>query len=715
MTTPSISRNISNGRGTSKFRCLATAKATPFTSASAIAPLQRRHQKVWEEGPSPALNAGARDAIGETVAKAMREIGYLGAGTVEFLYEDGKFYFIEMNTRIQVEHPVTEMITDIDLIFEQIRVAAGSNLAIQQQDVKFHGHAIECRINAENPVSFRPSPGKIMHYHPPGGLGVRIDSAVYQGYSIPPYYDSLVGKLIVHGKTRTECLMRLKRALDEVVVDGIETTLPLSGVGPRKRHYRRQLPYSLARTIPRPWRHGELGHEFRNLLQFWCLDSARVRIMANRENTFIEITPEVLLKAYACGIFPMAESADDPALYWIEPDMRGIIPLEGFHVPARLARTVRATSWTIHVDRDFDAVIEGCAEPKPDRARTWINTRIRRIYRALFERGHCHTVEVYDGETLVGGLYGVSLGRAFFGESMFHRARDASKVALVHLIARLKSGGYRLLDTQYVTEHPKNLRRGRSPEATLPPPAGRGVDRRRRFRGAAPRSAWRRRGVERLLTACDNAARCSAMRSEFFALRPRFRGDERKGILARRREKPWWRRHALRRGGRLLGTPLLLLLLLPCRLPGPFRFRNGWALSTFAVGDPDVVDRVLNCMQARARGEHPSGENSLDLSLQRHLVDLDKGIRIWRFRRRARIRTRGVICRAPNCTVSLIDTSKEMMRPVILSRPANTAVGLVMRCGGGSTTTASLCCGAVFVGCGALRGEPGPGGKADGA
>ncbi len=189
--------------------------------------LQRRHQKVWEEGPSPALNAGTREVIGETVAKAMREIEYLGVGTVEFLYEDGKFYFIEMNTRIQVEHPVTEMITDIDLIFEQIRVAAGTNLAIKQSDVKFHGHAIECRINAENPITFRPSPGKILHYHPPGGLGVRIDSAVYQGYTIPPYYDSLVGKLIVHGKTRTECLMRLKRALDEVVVDGIETTLPL--------------------------------------------------------------------------------------------------------------------------------------------------------------------------------------------------------------------------------------------------------------------------------------------------------------------------------------------------------------------------------------------------------------------------------------------------------------------------------------------------------
>jgi leucyl/phenylalanyl-tRNA---protein transferase len=179
--------------------------------------------------------------------------------------------------------------------------------------------------------------------------------------------------------------------------------------------------------------------------------------MANRENTFIEITPEVLLKAYACGIFPMAESADDPALYWIEPDMRGIVPLDGFHVPLRLARTVRTTPWRVEVDRDFDAVIEGCAEPKQDRARTWINTRIRRIYRALFEGGHCHTVEVYDGKNLVGGLYGVSIGRAFFGESMFHRARDASKIALVHLIARLKIGGYRLLDTQYVTGHLKTF------------------------------------------------------------------------------------------------------------------------------------------------------------------------------------------------------------------------------------------------------------------
>jgi acetyl-CoA carboxylase biotin carboxylase subunit len=189
--------------------------------------LQRRHQKIWEESPSPALNSGARDEIGAKVAKAMRDLNYLGVGTVEFLYEDGKFYFIEMNTRIQVEHPVTEMITEIDLILEQIRVAAGGDLSITQDEVRFHGHAIECRINAENPVSFRPSPGKIVHYHPPGGLGVRVDSAVYQGYTIPPYYDSLVGKLIVHGKTRPECLMRLRRSLDEFVVDGIETTLPL--------------------------------------------------------------------------------------------------------------------------------------------------------------------------------------------------------------------------------------------------------------------------------------------------------------------------------------------------------------------------------------------------------------------------------------------------------------------------------------------------------
>ena len=189
--------------------------------------LQRRHQKVLEEAPSPALNAAQRAKIGETVAQAMRELKYRGAGTVECLYEDGEFYFIEMNTRIQVEHPVTEAITGIDLVLEQIKIAAGGGLSIRQEDVVLSGHAIECRINAENAKTFRPSPGQITYWHPPGGLGVRVDSGIYQGYRIPPYYDSLIGKLIVHGKTRNECLMRLRRALSEFVIDGIETTIPL--------------------------------------------------------------------------------------------------------------------------------------------------------------------------------------------------------------------------------------------------------------------------------------------------------------------------------------------------------------------------------------------------------------------------------------------------------------------------------------------------------
>ncbi|MCX5493537.1 acetyl-CoA carboxylase biotin carboxylase subunit [Kaistia dalseonensis] len=189
--------------------------------------LQRRHQKVWEEAGSPALNDAERDRIGAICAKAIGDMGYSGAGTIEFLYENGEFYFIEMNTRLQVEHPVTEAITGIDLVNEQIRVAAGSGLSFRQEDVKFEGHAIECRINAEDPRTFAPSPGQITYYHPPGGLGVRVDSGVYQGYKIPPYYDSLIGKLIVHGRNRVECMMRLRRALDEFVVDGIKTTIPL--------------------------------------------------------------------------------------------------------------------------------------------------------------------------------------------------------------------------------------------------------------------------------------------------------------------------------------------------------------------------------------------------------------------------------------------------------------------------------------------------------
>jgi acetyl-CoA carboxylase biotin carboxylase subunit len=182
---------------------------------------------VWEEANSPALNAEARDRIGMICANAVADLGYSGAGTIEFLYENGEFYFIEMNTRLQVEHPVTERITGVDIVYEQIRVAAGEKLSLKQEEVQFYGHAIEVRINAEDPQTFAPSPGKITFYHPAGGVGTRIDSAVYQGYSIPPYYDSLIGKLIVYGRTRQECLMRLRRAIDEFVVDGIKTTLPL--------------------------------------------------------------------------------------------------------------------------------------------------------------------------------------------------------------------------------------------------------------------------------------------------------------------------------------------------------------------------------------------------------------------------------------------------------------------------------------------------------
>jgi acetyl-CoA carboxylase biotin carboxylase subunit len=189
--------------------------------------LQRRHQKVWEEALSPALNAAQRIEIGERVATAVATLGYSGVGTVEFLYQDGDFFFIEMNTRLQVEHPVTEMITGLDLVQEQIRVASGTPLLLRQDDVVFSGHAIECRINAENPITFAPSPGLVEAVHVPGGLGVRIDSGIYAGYFIPPYYDSLIGKLIVFGKTRTECLMRLKRALGEYVIEGVDTTIPL--------------------------------------------------------------------------------------------------------------------------------------------------------------------------------------------------------------------------------------------------------------------------------------------------------------------------------------------------------------------------------------------------------------------------------------------------------------------------------------------------------
>jgi acetyl-CoA carboxylase biotin carboxylase subunit len=189
--------------------------------------LQRRHQKVLEEAPSPSLNVAQRETIGARVAAALGELDYRGLGTVEFLYDDGEFYFIEMNTRLQVEHPVTEAITGIDLVREQIRIAAGAPLPFRQDEVTMSGHAVECRINAEDPKTFAPRPGKITDYHPPGGLGVRVDSALYAGYTVPPFYDNLIAKLIVHGRSRNECLMRLRRALEEFVITGIETNIPL--------------------------------------------------------------------------------------------------------------------------------------------------------------------------------------------------------------------------------------------------------------------------------------------------------------------------------------------------------------------------------------------------------------------------------------------------------------------------------------------------------
>ncbi len=189
--------------------------------------LQRSHQKLLEEAPSPALNTEQRDHLGQVATSAMRKLGYRGAGTLEFLFEDGEFFFIEMNTRLQVEHPISEAISGIDIVREQIRIAAGADLGYRQRDVDFNGHAIECRINAENPETFLPSPGRVTGYHTPGGLGVRIDSALYQGYTVPPNYDSLVAKLIVHGGSRNECIMRLRRALEEYVIVGIETTIPL--------------------------------------------------------------------------------------------------------------------------------------------------------------------------------------------------------------------------------------------------------------------------------------------------------------------------------------------------------------------------------------------------------------------------------------------------------------------------------------------------------
>jgi acetyl-CoA carboxylase biotin carboxylase subunit len=189
--------------------------------------LQRHHQKILEETPSPGLDAAARERVAEIAVGALERLGYQSAGTMEFLYQDGEFFFIEMNTRLQVEHPISEMISGVDLVCEQLRIAAGAALGYRQSDIRLRGHAIECRINAESPDDFRPSPGRISEYHAPGGPGIRVDSALYQGYEVPPYYDSLIAKLIVYGGDRDECLTRLRRAMEEYVIGGIETTIPL--------------------------------------------------------------------------------------------------------------------------------------------------------------------------------------------------------------------------------------------------------------------------------------------------------------------------------------------------------------------------------------------------------------------------------------------------------------------------------------------------------
>ncbi len=280
--------------------------------------------------------------------------------------------------------------------------------------------------------------------------------------------------------------------------------------------------------------------------------------MANRQGSQVEITPEVLLKAYACGIFPMAESAEDPALYWIEPERRGILPIERFHVPARLIRTVRADRFRVVCDRDFDAVIDGCAEPKPGRARTWINARIRKLYRALFERGHCHTVEVYDGEALV------------------------AKIALVHLVARLRAGGFVLLDTQFVTDHLEMF-------------------------GAVELS---RRQYHRLLE--------QALTGEgrFDALAPQRPISGREALL------PLLRRRARRHSG--------------SSRRGRWRRQRRHAIF-FAVDEPHIVDRMLDPVEPGARGKHPAAEDALGLALQRDLIDLDEAVGIGRFGRRTRV------------------------------------------------------------------------------
>ena len=424
-----------------------------------------------------------------------------------------------------------------------------------------------------------PSPGQITYYHPPGGLGVRVDSAVYQGYSVPPYYDSLIGKLIVHGRDRVECLMRLRRALDEFVVDGVRTTIPL---------------FQDLVTEPAI---ADGAYDIRWLEEFLARPRRRtgltLSVARQQEHRPRIVTPSLLLRAYACGIFPMADSADDPTLFWVEPQMRGVLPLDASTCrggsPARSARD----RFEIRIDTDFDARDRRAAPRRePAAAQTWINEPIRKLYGELFRMGHVHTVEAWREGRLVGGLYGLKLGAAFFGESMFSDERDASKVALVHLVARLRRGGFKLLDTQFLTEHLAQfgaIEIPRDEYVTLLDEALRGEA---EFSG--PRRSRGRTGADEALLGCAPSAQSS-------------------GTSVRRRQ---FRLIRARRG----------------RGAGVSGRR---AHLQFAVDQPHIVDGVLDGVQAGARGEHPAGEEPLDLVGERDLVDLDEGGGLRRLRRRA--------------------------------------------------------------------------------
>ncbi len=312
--------------------------------------------------------------------------------------------------------------------------------------------------------------------------------------------------------------------------------------------------------------------------------------MASIDDVTIEITPLVLLKAYACGIFPMAESAEDNALYWIEPERRGILPLDRVHVPKRLARTIRQGGFEVKIDNDFEGVIEGCAAPRTGRRSTWINGRIRNLYRELFAMGHCHTVEVWQDDKLIGGLYGVHLGRAFFGESMFSRVRDASKIALVYLVARLKYGGFELLDTQFVTEH---LARFGVIEVSR-------TEFQRKLGGALAGGVGLGFGFG-LATGAGAASDAAGGASAAGAASGAAAAGASAGAPGVAAGAPWGAAAFASLGAGVSGVGVLQLV------------------------EPDIEDRMLDGVEPGALGEHPAGEDALNFAVQLDLVDFDKG------------------------------------------------------------------------------------------